>query len=77
MGSVTHFEIYGEQPAALADFYCEALGWNVEQMLVRQLLAIQTGATEGPGFEPWPVLQRPTESKGRSSCQHGAEQFQR
>ena len=30
--SVTHFEIYGEQPAALADFYHEALGWHVEQM---------------------------------------------
>jgi predicted enzyme related to lactoylglutathione lyase len=32
--SVTHFEIYGEEPAALADFYREALGWNIEQMPV-------------------------------------------
>ena len=29
---VTHFEIYGEHPVALADFYRKAFGWQVEQM---------------------------------------------
>ena len=29
---VTHFEIYGEHPVMLADFYRRALGWEVEQM---------------------------------------------
>jgi len=30
--TVTHFEIYGEHPVALADFYRKAFGWQVEQM---------------------------------------------
>jgi uncharacterized protein len=30
--SVTHFEVYGDQPAALADFYRDTLGWEIEQM---------------------------------------------
>jgi hypothetical protein len=48
--SVTHFEIYGEEPAALADSYREALGWTVEQMAGVNYFRIQTGATEGPGI---------------------------
>jgi predicted enzyme related to lactoylglutathione lyase len=32
ISSVTHFEIYGEEPAKLADFYRKVLGWQVEQM---------------------------------------------
>jgi len=48
--AVTHFEIYGEQPAALADFYREALGWNVEQMPGINYWRIQTGAAEGPAL---------------------------
>lgn len=30
--SLTHFEIYGEQPAGLADFYRRVFGWQIEQM---------------------------------------------
>lgn len=30
--SVTHFEIYAEEPAKLADFYRNVFGWEVEQM---------------------------------------------
>jgi uncharacterized protein len=30
--SVTHFEIYGEEPAKLADFYRDIFGWHVDQM---------------------------------------------
>ncbi len=28
----THFEIYGEEPARLAEFYRTVFGWQVEQM---------------------------------------------
>lgn len=30
--SLTHFEIYGEQPTGLADFYSTVFGWQVEQI---------------------------------------------
>ena len=30
-GPVTHFEIYGEQPAALAEFYRKLFGWRLER----------------------------------------------
>jgi uncharacterized protein len=40
--SVTHFEIYGENPAGLADFYREVLGWQVEQMPGINYWRIQT-----------------------------------
>jgi predicted enzyme related to lactoylglutathione lyase len=48
--TVTHFEIYGDQPTALADFYREALGWEVEQMPGIHYWRIQTGAAEGPAL---------------------------
>ena len=50
MNSVTHFEIYGEHPVALADFYRKAFGWEVEQMPGVQYWRIQTGAPEGPAL---------------------------
>ena len=31
MSHVTHFEIFAEEPAKLADFYRNLLGWKVEQ----------------------------------------------
>lgn len=39
-GTATHFEIFGERPAYLANFYREVLGCRVEQM---------------PGVEYWRV----------------------
>jgi len=30
--SLTHFEIYGTQPAGLAEFYRRVFGWQVEEM---------------------------------------------
>jgi uncharacterized protein len=30
-GRVTHFEIFGDNPATLADFYRELLGWRIER----------------------------------------------
>lgn len=29
-GFVRHFEIYAEDPAALAEFYCQLFGWRIE-----------------------------------------------
>ncbi len=31
-GSITHFEIYGDQPTHIAEFYRALFGWQVEQM---------------------------------------------
>jgi predicted enzyme related to lactoylglutathione lyase len=50
MNSITHFEIYGEHPIAIADFYQKALGWKVEQMPGVGYWRIQTGAGEGPAL---------------------------
>ena len=44
--SVTHFEIYGEEPAKLADFYRSVFSWQVEQMPGVNYWRIQTGSPE-------------------------------
>ena len=31
LGAVTHFEIYAEEPAVLAEFYGELFGWQLER----------------------------------------------
>ena len=46
VNSVTHFEIYGEEPAKLAEFYRSVFGWQVEQMPGINYWRIQTGSTE-------------------------------
>ena len=50
-GTVTHFEIYGEHPVALADFYRKAFGWQAEQMDGIDYWRIRTGATEGSALQ--------------------------
>lgn len=30
--SITHFEIYGEEPLQIAEFYGRIFGWQVERM---------------------------------------------
>jgi len=50
MTNITHFEIYGEHPVALADFYRKAFGWQVEQMPGINYWRINTGAAEGPAL---------------------------
>jgi predicted enzyme related to lactoylglutathione lyase len=45
--SVTHFEIYAEEPAKLADFYRNLFGWQVEQAPGIDYWRIQTGAGDG------------------------------
>ena len=47
---LTHFEIYGEQPEKLSDFYREAFGWKVEQMEGLGYWRIDTGAPESPAL---------------------------
>ena len=32
VAAVTHFEIYGEEPGKLAEFYRSLFDWNLEQM---------------------------------------------
>jgi len=44
--SVTHLEIYGEDPAKLVDFYGNVFGWQVEQMAGVNYWRIHTGSTE-------------------------------
>jgi predicted enzyme related to lactoylglutathione lyase len=48
--SVTHFEIYGEEPSRLVDFYREVLGWQVEQMPGINYWRIQTSGAESPAL---------------------------
>lgn len=43
---VTHFEIYGDEPAALAEFYRVALGWEIEQMPGLNYWRVQPGSPE-------------------------------
>jgi uncharacterized protein len=47
--SVTHFEIYGENPAKLADFYRTLFGWQVEKAPGIDYWRINTGG-EGKGI---------------------------
>ena len=44
--SVTHFEVYGEKPAELVDFYRSVFGWQIEQMPGVDYWRIQTGSGE-------------------------------
>lgn len=43
---LTHFEIYGEQPSPLAEFYRRVFGWQVEQMEGVQYWRITTASGE-------------------------------
>jgi len=44
--SVTHFEIYAEDPAKLAEFYRTVLGWQVEKAAGIDYWRIQTASEE-------------------------------
>ena len=47
--SVTHFEIYAEEPAKLAEFYRTLLGWQVDK---------------APGIDYWRIDTAPGGTKG-------------
>jgi uncharacterized protein len=44
--TATHFEIYAEAPAKLAEFYQSLFGWQIEQAPDIDYCRIQTGATD-------------------------------
>lgn len=46
---VTHFEIYAEEPARLAEFYRSLFGWQVDQ---------------APGIDYWRIQINPTVTTG-------------
>lgn len=45
--SITHFEIYGDEPSHIAEFYGEVFGWKVERM---------------PGIDYWRIFPHANES---------------
>ena len=47
---VTHFEIYGEEPAALAEFYRQLFGWRLERAPGVDYWRIETEASPGRGI---------------------------
>lgn len=49
-GLVTHFEIYGEAPAQLAQFYASLFGWQIEKAPGIDYWRIQAGSNNGNGF---------------------------
>jgi hypothetical protein len=47
--SVTHFEIYAEEPAKLAEFYQSLLGWQIEKAPGIDYWRIETHSAGGNG----------------------------
>ena len=47
--SVTHFEIYAEEPAKLVEFYRTLLGWQIHK---------------APGVDYWRIQTAPADPKG-------------
>jgi uncharacterized protein len=48
--AVTHFEIYAEEPAVLAEFYRRLFGWRLECTPGTDYWRVDTGSTPAPGF---------------------------
>ncbi len=46
-GRLSHFEIYGDDPDKLAEFYRELLGWRIERVEGVDYWRISTGAETG------------------------------
>ena len=49
-GTVTHFEIYAEEPATLAGFYRQLFGWRFERTPGMDYWRIETGAVPERGL---------------------------
>jgi hypothetical protein len=62
-GRVTHFEIYGEEPAKLSEFYSGLFGWQVERAPGIDYWRIQTGPRNGGGFDGG-MTYRPSDGPG-------------
>ena len=48
-GVLTHFEVYGEDPGKLAQFYARLFGWQIEK---------------APGVDYWRIQTQPKSSNG-------------
>jgi predicted enzyme related to lactoylglutathione lyase len=48
-GTLTHFEIYGDDPETLAAFYRSVMGWSIERAQGVDYWRIDTGASRGVG----------------------------
>jgi predicted enzyme related to lactoylglutathione lyase len=49
MSSVSHFEIYADEPTKLADFYHTLFGWPLDKAQVIDYWRIHTGPTQDSG----------------------------
>lgn len=56
--SVTHFEIYAEDPTKLADFYKELFGWEIDKAPGIDYFRISTGSSDNGGIQGG-LLHRP------------------
>jgi predicted enzyme related to lactoylglutathione lyase len=56
-GKLTHFEIYGDDPEALADFYRSVLGWSVERAPGVDYWRVQAGEQAGGLAYPPPFAR--------------------
>jgi uncharacterized protein len=66
-GETSHFEIYGKEPAKLAEFYAGLFGWNLEkahgvdywriQIGSRNCTKVDGGITYRPPYAPHSWLQ--------------------
>ncbi len=57
-GSVTHFEIYAEDPPHLADFYVQLFGWSINKAPGIDYFQILTGPLDAGGIRGG-LLHRP------------------
>jgi len=48
--TVTHFEIFAEDPASLAQFYRKLFGWQIDKATGVDYYHIQTGPAEAKGI---------------------------
>ena len=51
IGLLTHFEVYGEDPGKLAQFYATLFGWQIEKAPGVDYWRIQTQPRSGNGFD--------------------------
>jgi len=81
-GAVTHFEIYAEDPAKLAEFYRGLFGWQVDQAPGVDYWRIQAGANSeaavggGLTYRPIPGLRSWVHYVNVSSIDEAAAQVE-
>jgi predicted enzyme related to lactoylglutathione lyase len=62
---VAHFEIYGDNPTKLGDFYKKVFGWNIEAVpgmeywMIRTVNTNEKGAPTEPGGINGGLMKRP------------------